>query len=169
MNLLPALWLSAAVQHGQAQQPELTSGKTDSSAEAISKFNPSTLLAKMLRGKRPGFGSSPSSRNLNRIFSITPAPGQAPAVHGSGTVGNISMWTGINPSGNPILGDSIITQSGGNIGIGTNAPMSKLSVEGMIETAQGGYKFPDGTVMKQIKQQRLEAKYTQRQQKPTGR
>jgi hypothetical protein len=56
------------------------------------------------------------------------------------------MWTSIGPSGNSILGDSIITQSGGNIGIGTDAPASKLTVRGMIETTLGGYKFPDGTV-----------------------
>ncbi|HEV8482539.1 MAG TPA: hypothetical protein VGV87_03185, partial [Blastocatellia bacterium] len=42
--------------------------------------------------------------------------------------------------------DSIITQSGGNIGIGLITPASKLTVQGMIETTLGGYKFPDGTI-----------------------
>jgi hypothetical protein len=73
------------------------------------------------------------------IFSL-------PAVHGTGTVGKISMWTAAGPSGNTILGDSIITQLGGNVGIGTDSPTSKLTVNGMIETTMGGYKFPDGTV-----------------------
>jgi hypothetical protein len=50
------------------------------------------------------------------------------------------------PSGNSILGDSIITQFNGNIGIGLATPTSKLTVEGMIETTIGGYKFPDGTI-----------------------
>jgi hypothetical protein len=44
-------------------------------------------------------------------------------------------------------GDSIITEDkDGRIGIGTAAPTSKLTVQGMIETTLGGVKFPDGTV-----------------------
>jgi hypothetical protein len=69
-----------------------------------------------------------------------------PAVLGGGTIGNISIWVGTHPSGNSILGDSIITQLNGNIGIGLATPTSKLAVQGMIETTLGGYKFPDGTV-----------------------
>src|SRR6185503_16135425 len=34
----------------------------------------------------------------------------------------------------------------GKIGIGTRTPTSLLTVQGMIETTLGGYKFPDGTV-----------------------
>jgi hypothetical protein len=67
-------------------------------------------------------------------------------VHGSGTVGKIPLWTDTRPNGDSTLGDSIITQLNGNIGIGLATPMSKLSVQGMIETTLGGYKFPDGTV-----------------------
>src|SRR5262249_24481038 len=69
-----------------------------------------------------------------------------PAVHGDGTVGQIPKWAGTAPSGNSILGDSVITELNGNIGIGFTTPASKLSVQGMIETTLGGYKFPDGTV-----------------------
>jgi hypothetical protein len=146
--LLPALWLSVAVQHGQAQQPASTTSQTETAAEAISKPSPSALLAQVSRGKWRVFGLNPSSRYLKgSIFHITPAAAlQTPAVHGSGTVGKISMWTATGPSGNSILGDSIITQSSGNIGIGTDSPTSKLTVQGMIETTLGGYKFPDGTV-----------------------
>ena len=35
---------------------------------------------------------------------------------------------------------------GGEVGIGTNAPSSLLTVAGMIEATSGGFKFPDGTV-----------------------
>ena len=36
--------------------------------------------------------------------------------------------------------------SNGNIGIGTNTPAQKLSVNGTIESETGGIKFPDGTI-----------------------
>jgi hypothetical protein len=36
--------------------------------------------------------------------------------------------------------------SGGNVGIGTSSPASKLTVNGMIESTSGGIKFPDGSV-----------------------
>lgn len=69
----------------------------------------------------------------------------APLVQGSGTIGRIPKW--INFTGtNFVLGDSVITESNGNIGIGTTMPASKLTVAGMIETTLGGLKFPDGTV-----------------------
>lgn len=56
------------------------------------------------------------------------------------------MWIDVRPNGDSNLGDSIMTQLNGNIGIGLDTPTSKLTVQGMIETTLGGYKFPDGTV-----------------------
>jgi hypothetical protein len=45
------------------------------------------------------------------------------------------------------IGDSNISEDdSGKIGIGTATPTSPLTVQGMIETTLGGYKFPDGTV-----------------------
>lgn len=34
----------------------------------------------------------------------------------------------------------------GNLGIGTTSPAERLSVEGMVESTTGGFRFPDGTV-----------------------
>lgn len=74
------------------------------------------------------------------------ASGPTLQVLGSGTIGQLTKWTGLTSS-NSFIGDSIITEDKlGNIGIGTTAPTSKLTVRGMIETTLGGLKFPDGTV-----------------------
>jgi hypothetical protein len=43
-------------------------------------------------------------------------------------------------------GNNIHNTNSGNVGIGTTAPGSKLSVNGLIESKSGGVKFPDGTV-----------------------
>ena len=79
-----------------------------------------------------------SASNNPRRFS--PQPGGS-AVKGSGTAGMIPKWLDATS-----IGDSIVSEADGNIGIGTTSPGSKLSVAGMIETTMGGYKFPDGTV-----------------------
>jgi hypothetical protein len=67
-------------------------------------------------------------------------------VFGSGTPGRLTKWTA--PSGgHSNIVDSIIFESAtGRVGIGTDTPTSKLTVQGMIETSLGGLKFPDGTV-----------------------
>jgi len=39
-----------------------------------------------------------------------------------------------------------IKANSGNVGIGTDNPTSKLTVNGVIESTNGGFKFPDGTV-----------------------
>jgi hypothetical protein len=67
-------------------------------------------------------------------------------VQGSGTTGRLTKWTGLN-SGSALIGDSTVFESKtGLVGIGTDNPTSKLTVQGMIETTLGGFKFPDGTL-----------------------
>jgi hypothetical protein len=74
--------------------------------------------------------------------TVQPA-GTNTAVTGSGTPNKLSKWTGTGST----LGDSVISEDKfGNVGVGTTAPTSKLTVQGMIETTLGGLKFPDGTV-----------------------
>jgi len=42
--------------------------------------------------------------------------------------------------------DLMSISTAGNVGIGTTAPTSRLTVAGLIETTTGGVKFPDGTI-----------------------
>jgi hypothetical protein len=73
-----------------------------------------------------------------------PAQPQATSnpVTGSGTTGRLTKWT--SPA---TLGDSVVFEDKfGKIGIGTITPTSPLTIQGMVETTLGGYKFPDGTV-----------------------
>jgi len=74
------------------------------------------------------------------------ASAAAPPAVGSGTAGQLTKWVGTDGS-TFTIGDSIITESKlGLIGIGTTTPTSKLTVQGMVETKNGGFKFPDGTI-----------------------
>jgi hypothetical protein len=41
--------------------------------------------------------------------------------------------------------NQFLIRAGGGVGINTNAPSSPLTVDGMIESLSGGFKFPDGT------------------------
>jgi hypothetical protein len=69
------------------------------------------------------------------------------SVTGGGTPGRLSKWAGTSGSSTFVLGDSnIFEDKFGKVGIGTTTPTSLLTVQGMIETTLGGYKFPDGTV-----------------------
>lgn len=78
--------------------------------------------------------------------AVAPQAGSTP-VTGSGMAGRLSKWTGVAGVNTFTLGDSIIFEDKfGKVGIGTLTPTSILTVQGMIETTLGGYKFPDGTV-----------------------
>jgi len=74
--------------------------------------------------------------------NASPTASQASAAAQNNTPGRIAKF---NERG--FVGDANITQdSSGKIGIGTTTPTSPLTVQGMIETTLGGYKFPDGTL-----------------------
>ncbi len=72
------------------------------------------------------------------------AKGETIAATQGSTPGRIAKFTD-----SKFVGDSNITEDdGGRIGIGTTLPTSMLTVNGVIEmmSAQGGVKFPDGTL-----------------------
>src|SRR5262245_2754019 len=74
--------------------------------------------------------------------SLTAKRQAGAAAQNSNTPGRIAKFT--TPG---FVGDANITEdASGNIGIGTTTPTSPLTVQGMIETTLGGYKFPDGTM-----------------------
>src|SRR5215510_3538222 len=137
------LCLSVLIPPAHAQQQVSGSGRTDNSAKAGDWVSSAALLALVRRGSRSGFSLMPWGRPVS-VAAVAPSFSNS-AVHGSGTVGKISLWVDVRPNGDSTLGDSIITQLNGNIGIGTDAPTSKLTVQGTIETTLGGYRFADGT------------------------
>jgi hypothetical protein len=84
------------------------------------------------------------AKNSKRQTMMSAAPG---SVVGSGTMGHISKWAGVSGTTTYVLDDSnIFEDKFGKISIGITTPTSLLTVQGMIETTLGGYKFPDGTV-----------------------
>ena len=90
--------------------------------------------------------SSLAQTQQARKQAIAPAAGSTPVV-GSGTPGQITKWTGVSGTSTYSIGGSnIFEDKFGKVGIGTSTPTSLLTVQGMIETTLGGYKFPDGTL-----------------------
>jgi len=65
------------------------------------------------------------------VFSVVQAPAQ---VTGSGTAGTVPVWVGTTK-----LGNSVIVQNGGNLGIGTKKPIAKLNVVSTSKTAAAIY------------------------------
>ncbi len=91
------------------------------------------------------WAQQPTKKDKNQTATQASAP--TGPVTGSGTPGHLAAWGGVSGSNTYVLTDSnIFTDKFGKIGIGTTAPTSLLTVQGMIETTLGGIKFPDGTV-----------------------
>lgn len=69
----------------------------------------------------------------------TPSPitkSDPPSVQTPSTVGRITKWAGASKNGIGTIGDSVITESSGNIGIDVTNPSAKLTVGGTV-TATG--------------------------------
>ena len=77
---------------------------------------------------------SPSDSQESYYNAVPSAGG---GITGGGTTNKVPLWTGTT-----VLGDSEITQSSTNIGIGTTSPSQKLTVAGSISTT-GSVLFND--------------------------
>lgn len=62
------------------------------------------------------------------------------------SVGNLTNATALGAGAIVSQSNSLVLGKNVNVGIGTSAPNSKLTVVGLIETTTGGVKFPDGTI-----------------------
>src|SRR4030095_16180740 len=130
----------------------IASGQTpvNRNAAETGEVQLTNLMAKAHRAKRAAFSLMPERRAVNLSepsFNITQtAGGPNLTVLGGGTLGRLTKWTGFTSS-NSFIGDTTIFEDKfGKVGIGTDTPTSKLTVQGMIEITLGGLKFPDGTV-----------------------
>lgn len=90
--------------------------------------------------------TKPKTQSRTSQQVVTPAASSA-TVTGSGTVGRIAKWTGVDGANSFSIGNTnLFEDKFGKVGIGTIMPTSPLTVQGMVETTLGGYKFPDGTI-----------------------
>ena len=130
-------WLGVQVQ-GQIESPRVlmtsvpyslksvdaeTLGGLPASAFALAGTGASAA-AGATAGIASGMASVAAAKSVTATGSAKPDATQATAVTGSGTAGTIPEWTGSST-----LGNSVILQSGGNVGIGRVSTGSKFLAE----------------------------------------
>ena len=99
-----------------------------------------TVVGLRTNSNRAGAPDAPATSRNSRSAKIT-GPEAPVLIAGTGTEGQIAKW--INDTD---LGNSVITEAGGLIGIGTTTPTSALTVTGSIDTDLG-YKIAKRQVL----------------------
>ena len=150
VKLLCSLLILFIAASTRAQTPISATAYTDQNEATLAlaflprmklSLTPYSFALMPATGARPNVGSGPGMIRLAAM-----AAGSNLQVLGSGTVGRLAKWTGLTSSNSFIGNSTIFEDKNGLVGIGTDSPTSKLTVQGMIETTLGGLKFPDGTV-----------------------
>ncbi|HEY0405411.1 MAG TPA: tail fiber domain-containing protein [Pyrinomonadaceae bacterium] len=72
-----------------------------------------------------GAETNPAQSGATKTTQADATQSPTAAANGSGTTNRLTKWT---DGTNAVLGDSVITEAGGNIGIGTNAPANAFTV-----------------------------------------
>jgi trimeric autotransporter adhesin len=86
------------------------------------------------------FSTSPSITTPTFVTSAT-----GPIIYGGTSAGSTLTLDGTS-NGSPSNAYVLLNPSSqGNVGIGTTTPDSPLTVNGVVESHTGGFKFPDGT------------------------
>jgi len=137
----------AGASWARAQTSTITNYKPgDVRADAVSpaRFNFS-LRSRAFSLSRTGSSRENTGPRPIKTSMLLMAGGPNLPVFGGGTIGRLTKWVGF--TSNSFIGDSTIFEDKfGKVGIGTDAPSSRLTVVGTIETTLGGLKFPDGSV-----------------------
>src|SRR5215831_6958729 len=136
--------LVAIVGSARGQTPTTRTAANSGEIQLTSQMTlarPAKRAAFSLTSSRPAVNASSPSFNITQM-----AAGPNLTVLGGGTLGRLTKWTGFTSS-NSFIGDSTIFEDKyGMVGIGTDMPMAKLTVAGMIQSLGGGFMFPDGSV-----------------------
>jgi hypothetical protein len=145
--LAPALCLCGGGLKARAQQPSGSYNSNRSSDSVLASAFPN-LLAQRGPARRPAGALEPAAfrSGVRPFFTMASlASGPILPVVGSGTLGRLTKWAGFNSDS--VIGDSTVFEDKlGRVGIGTDAPTSRLTVAGPVESMSGGFKFPDGSV-----------------------
>ena len=126
---LYALVLSINIAHAQTQASNADETLRPQARSTEFRFSP--LVAQANPAKKAGFSFVSAGRYsgpAGSAFTITPmATGPLP-VTGNGTLGRLTKWSGFTSSNSAIENSTIYEDKFGLVGIGTEAPTSRLTV-----------------------------------------